>query len=98
MAPLPLRILPSEQSSLRSKLKLFSKWQQLKKTTHLSVIVGTLILAIHSLSYSVDFQWCVVDLNDQAQLKEVHELLSANYVEDGDATFRFQYTAEFLEW
>ena len=45
-----------------------------------------------------DFQWCVVDLNDQAQVKEVHELLSANFVEDGGATFRFQYTAEFLEW
>ena len=45
-----------------------------------------------------DFQWCVVDLNDQAQLKEVYELLSANYVEDDAAAFRFQYTAEFLEW
>jgi glycylpeptide N-tetradecanoyltransferase len=45
-----------------------------------------------------DFQWCAIDLNDPNQLKEVYDLLSANYVEDDDATFRFQYTAEFLEW
>lgn len=32
------------------------------------------------------------------QLKEVYELLSANYVEDEEATFRFRYTAEFLQW
>lgn len=45
-----------------------------------------------------DFQWCFVDLNDPIQLKEVYELLSANYVEDDDAAFRFRYTAEFLDW
>jgi hypothetical protein len=32
------------------------------------------------------------------QCKEVYDLLSLNYVEDHDASFRFQYTAEFLEW
>src|SRR6266404_4214836 len=32
------------------------------------------------------------------QIKQVYELLSANYVEDVQAAFRFQYTAEFLEW
>lgn len=32
------------------------------------------------------------------QLKEVYELLSANYVEDDQAAFRFQYSAEFLKW
>jgi len=36
-----------------------------------------------------DFQWCTVDLNEPNQLKEVYELLSANYVEDDDASFRF---------
>ncbi|KAG8895163.1 glycylpeptide N-tetradecanoyltransferase, partial [Tulasnella sp. 408] len=30
--------------------------------------------------------------------REVYELLSQNYVEDHDAAFRFQYSAEFLEW
>jgi len=32
------------------------------------------------------------------QIKEVYNLLSLNYVEDDDASFRFQYTAEFLHW
>jgi hypothetical protein len=32
------------------------------------------------------------------QLRELYELLSGHYVEDDDATFRFQYSAEFLEW
>jgi len=33
-----------------------------------------------------------------AQLKELYELLSFNYVEDGDNMFRFDYSAKFLEW
>lgn len=61
-----------------------------------------------------EFEWTVVDINDPAQvlssrsapvpiltrlqLKEIYELLSANYVEDDDASFRFQYSAEFLRW
>lgn len=32
------------------------------------------------------------------QLRELYELLSANYVEDDDASFRFQYSAEFFSW
>ncbi|KAI9508279.1 N-myristoyl transferase [Russula earlei] len=45
-----------------------------------------------------DFEWTFIDVVDTAQLKEVYELLSANYVEDEQAAFRFRYTAEFLEW
>lgn len=45
-----------------------------------------------------DFVWSTIDVNDPAQLREVYELLSANYVEDDDASFRFQYSAEFLKW
>ncbi|KAI9441266.1 N-myristoyl transferase [Lactarius indigo] len=45
-----------------------------------------------------DFEWSVLDITEPAQIKEVYELLSANYVEDDQAAFRFQYTAEFLEW
>ncbi|TFY67081.1 hypothetical protein EVG20_g4072 [Dentipellis fragilis] len=45
-----------------------------------------------------DFEWSILDIEDPAQLREVYELLSANYVEDDIAAFRFQYTAEFLEW
>ncbi|KAN0136941.1 Myristoyl-CoA:protein N-myristoyltransferase, N-terminal domain containing protein [Lactarius tabidus] len=45
-----------------------------------------------------DFEWSILDINDPGQIKEIYELLSANYVEDDQAAFRFQYTAEFLEW
>lgn len=33
-----------------------------------------------------------------SQTKEVYDLLSLHYVEDDHASFRFQYTAEFLKW
>ncbi|KAI0041127.1 N-myristoyl transferase [Auriscalpium vulgare] len=45
-----------------------------------------------------DFEWSIIDIVDPVQIKELYELLSANYVEDDQAAFRFQYTAEFLEW
>ncbi|KAI8989663.1 N-myristoyl transferase [Trametes punicea] len=45
-----------------------------------------------------EFMWSTLDINDAAQLRELYELLSANYVEDDDASFRFQYSAEFLAW
>jgi glycylpeptide N-tetradecanoyltransferase len=44
------------------------------------------------------FEWVTVDLTDEAQLTEVHELLTGHYVEDADATFRLTYTASFLNW
>ncbi|KZP12580.1 N-myristoyl transferase [Athelia psychrophila] len=45
-----------------------------------------------------EFEWCVMDLDESKQIKEVYDLLSLNYVEDDDASFRFQYSAEFLNW
>ncbi|CBQ73040.1 related to NMT1-N-myristoyltransferase [Sporisorium reilianum SRZ2] len=45
-----------------------------------------------------DFEWVQVDVDDESELKEVYDLLSANYVEDDDATFRFDYSPEFLHW
>jgi len=45
-----------------------------------------------------DFEWSVLDISDAKQSKEVYDLLSLNYVEDGDASLRFQYSAEFLQW
>jgi glycylpeptide N-tetradecanoyltransferase len=44
------------------------------------------------------FEWANVDLNDEVQAKEVYELLRNNYVEDSEATFRFDYPVEFLRW
>ncbi|KAJ6496956.1 N-myristoyl transferase [Mycena vitilis] len=45
-----------------------------------------------------DFEWSTLDINDPKQNKEVYDLLSSNYVEDEDASFRFQYSSEFLHW
>ncbi|KAI0780696.1 N-myristoyl transferase [Trametes elegans] len=45
-----------------------------------------------------EFIWSTLDIQEGAQLRELYELLSANYVEDDDASFRFQYSAEFLSW
>ncbi|KAI8822223.1 acyl-CoA N-acyltransferase [Fimicolochytrium jonesii] len=45
-----------------------------------------------------DFEWAIVNVEDPVQLKELYELLSLNYVEDDDAMFRFDYSAEFLNW
>ncbi|GAA5888023.1 hypothetical protein JCM16303_000183 [Sporobolomyces ruberrimus] len=45
-----------------------------------------------------DFRWVTIDLNNPNELKEVYELLTNHYVEDADASFRFDYAAEFIEW
>ncbi|CAO1632707.1 unnamed protein product [Jaminaea pallidilutea] len=45
-----------------------------------------------------DFEWVTIDIDDEVELKEVYELLSANYVEDDDASLRFNYSADFLHW
>ena len=37
-------------------------------------------------------------MTDPVQLKEVYQLLTDNYVEDSDASFRFDYSAEFIRW
>ncbi|BFZ53337.1 glycylpeptide N-tetradecanoyltransferase [Savitreella phatthalungensis] len=45
-----------------------------------------------------EFEWVTVDVEDPEELKEVYQLLSANYVEDSDASFRFNYSASFFNW
>ncbi|KAJ3206912.1 Glycylpeptide N-tetradecanoyltransferase 2 [Entophlyctis luteolus] len=49
---------------------------------------------------NAQFEWCLIDVNDenQRQLKETYELLTENYVEDKDSSFRFDYSREFLKW
>ncbi|KAK0228680.1 N-myristoyl transferase [Armillaria fumosa] len=44
------------------------------------------------------FEWTTLEMSDPNQAKEVYDLLSLNYVEDDEASFRFQYSAEFLQW
>ena len=44
------------------------------------------------------FEWCSCDMKDATVVDEVFSLLSNNYVEDSEATFRFEYTRDFLKW
>jgi hypothetical protein len=45
-----------------------------------------------------EFEWSLVDVEKDKEIKELYELLTLNYVEDDDAMFRFDYSAEFLKW
>ncbi|KAK0524853.1 glycylpeptide N-tetradecanoyltransferase [Tilletia horrida] len=45
-----------------------------------------------------DFEWVFIDIDNKSDLDDVFELLSGNYVEDGEASLRFKYSAEFLFW
>lgn len=45
-----------------------------------------------------EFEWSLVDVEDDKEIKELYELLTQNYVEDDDAMFRFDYSADFLKW
>lgn len=44
------------------------------------------------------YEWSSIDIMDPAALGECQTLLSENYVEDPDASFRLGYTNEFLKW
>lgn len=44
------------------------------------------------------FEWVTCNIDNDGELKEIYELLSAHYVEDDDNMFRFAYSREFLHW
>lgn len=44
------------------------------------------------------YEWVELDLTDEDELKEVHNLLNLHYVEDDNASFRFSYSKSFLDW
>lgn len=44
------------------------------------------------------FQFSPFDIDSDADLNEVYNLLCENYVEDYDSLFRFEYSKEFLIW
>ncbi|KEY68370.1 hypothetical protein S7711_01148 [Stachybotrys chartarum IBT 7711] len=44
------------------------------------------------------YEWVTVDLTDDAEIKEVYELLNGHYVEDDEAMFRFNYSPSILRW
>jgi len=45
-----------------------------------------------------NFKWVNLDINDPIQAQELYEFLWDNYVEDKDASFRFDYQIDFLKW
>lgn len=45
-----------------------------------------------------EFEWHDLDINNKAELDELYQLLHEHYVEDKDATFRFNYPPGFCEW
>ncbi|KAF9428520.1 glycylpeptide N-tetradecanoyltransferase [Podila epigama] len=55
---------------------------------------------VRATPYSLpkEFEWSLVNVEDDKEIKELYELLTLNYVEDDDAMFRFDYSAEFLKW
>ncbi|OHT06009.1 myristoyl-CoA:protein N-myristoyltransferase [Tritrichomonas foetus] len=44
------------------------------------------------------FNWCLVDTKDEVQRQELYEFLRNHYVNHPQNTFRFAYSAEFLDW
>lgn len=44
------------------------------------------------------FDWVIVDLASDDEMKEVYELLNGHYVEDDEAMFRFNYSPAILRW
>lgn len=44
------------------------------------------------------YEWIECDIENQEELEELYQLLNANYVEDDDAMFRFDYSGSFLYW
>ncbi|KAJ2377354.1 glycylpeptide N-tetradecanoyltransferase [Coemansia sp. RSA 2607] len=43
-------------------------------------------------------KWCLLDVERDEHVDELHNLLLENYVEDADSMFRFSYSAEFIRW
>jgi glycylpeptide N-tetradecanoyltransferase len=44
------------------------------------------------------YEWVLLDLTNEQELKEVYDLLTFHYVEDDNAMFRFNYSKSFLDW
>uniref|UniRef100_A0A1D1XGR6 Glycylpeptide N-tetradecanoyltransferase n=1 Tax=Anthurium amnicola TaxID=1678845 RepID=A0A1D1XGR6_9ARAE len=44
------------------------------------------------------YEWSTCDISADAVATEIYNLLTANYVEDDENMFRFNYSLEFLRW
>ncbi|ELP85821.1 N-myristoyl transferase, putative [Entamoeba invadens IP1] len=45
-----------------------------------------------------DMKYVIVDIDDEKEMDDVYNLLAKNYVEDDDATLRFDYKIDFIKW
>ncbi|EDR30127.1 glycylpeptide N-tetRadecanoyltransferase, putative [Entamoeba dispar SAW760] len=45
-----------------------------------------------------NMEYCIVNIDNEKEMEEVYILLKENYVEDDDATLRFDYQKEFIKW
>eukprot|EP00743_Colponemidia_sp_Colp-15_P000878 GILK01000970.1.p1 GENE.GILK01000970.1~~GILK01000970.1.p1 ORF type:complete len:449 (+),score=80.01 GILK01000970.1:46-1347(+) len=45
-----------------------------------------------------NYRWCTCNVDDEAEIQEIYNLLNENYVEDDDNMFRFDYSVDFLRW
>ena len=76
--------------------------QPVSKDNKADVVVGPLyetsIVRADPYALPGGFEWCTLDVADDAQLKEAYTLLTENYVENTNGVFRFDYSPEFLRW
>jgi hypothetical protein len=49
-------------------------------------------------SHAPSFEWCICDVGDPAEVQEVYDLLTLNYVEDDDAMFRWGVVCAQCVW
>eukprot|EP00923_Selenidium_pygospionis_P033725 GHVN01059134.1.p1 GENE.GHVN01059134.1~~GHVN01059134.1.p1 ORF type:complete len:274 (+),score=40.51 GHVN01059134.1:560-1381(+) len=45
-----------------------------------------------------NYAWVTCNIDSEAEMDEIYELLKQNYVEDEDMMFRFDYSKPFLKW
>ena len=62
--------------------------------------VDCVVSKVRATAYPLpaSFEWVSCDVKNESVLTEIYELLNANYVEDDDCLFRFDYSASFLLW
>ena len=53
---------------------------------------------VHPVKLPEAYEWYACDLGDNRDVDALYALLNQNYVEDGEASFRFDYSREFLKW
>ena len=109
----PFRISPARKSSFRETIPFGkrSRCPSLCRNCHLECIGGIAHVeradppqhtrgagAAEAVLATGRLEWCTVDVDSAVHVKELYELLSNHYVEDNDATFRFNYSPDFLRW